>query len=120
MSDFDTWVFDNLFVLRGKRESSFLISEIVSSLWVSFGLSLTDGIFLRNWSNVNCLNFGSFEGDLIGVDGGVSSSSSSSSSSSFVESLVAESRRRDIYSCECSSSWLVTLDSVLLDTRYLT
>jgi len=49
---------------------------------------------------VNCLYFGCFEGDLGGEGGGVSSSSSSS----FVDSSTAESRRREIYSCECSSS----------------
>jgi hypothetical protein len=35
VSDFETWVFDNLFVLLGKRKSSFLTSGIVSSLVLS-------------------------------------------------------------------------------------
>jgi len=35
VSDFDTWVFDNLFILLGKRKSSFWTSGIVLSLVVS-------------------------------------------------------------------------------------
>jgi hypothetical protein len=41
--------------------------------------------------------------------------------SSVTDSLTNESRRREIYSCECSSSLFATFDdSVLFDTRYLT
>lgn len=113
--------FDNLFFLRGKRKSSFLSSGIVSWLELFCGLnsrifSFTGGVFLRNWSSVNCLYFVCFKGDLGGEGGGVSPSSSSS----FADSSPAESRRRDIYSCECSSSWLVVFVSVLFDTRHLT
>lgn len=127
LSDFDVECKRVFRVIRLVCEWISSLSWLISSVLISrfnWGFSsFVELTILRNWSSFNCLNIGCLTDTFGDDDIGIflfSSSSSSSFSFSFSSSLIVSSiidiRRRDTYSCECSSSSFVIISVAQLSS----